>query len=51
MIKLVNENKTIIGNMDDYDSILQAMDYVKGINGNYQTNYTKKFKLQKKIRN
>lgn len=47
MIKLVNENKTIIGNMDDYDGILQDMGYVKGINGNYQTNYTKKFKLPK----
>lgn len=47
MIKLVNENKTIIGNMDDYDSILQAMDYSKGLNGNYQTHYTKTFKLPK----
>lgn len=47
MIKLVNENKTIIGNMDDYDSILQNMDYKKGLNGNYQTHYTKMFKLPK----
>lgn len=47
MIKLVNENKTIIGNMDDYDSILQAMDYVKGINGDYHTIYTKTFNLPK----
>lgn len=47
MIKLVNENKTIIGNMDDYDGILQAMDYSKGLNGDYHTIYTKTFNLPK----
>lgn len=47
MIKLVNENKTIIGNMDDYDGILQAMDYSKGLNGDYHTVYTKTFNLPK----
>lgn len=47
MIKLVNENKTIIGNMDDYDGILQAMDYSKGLDGDYHTIYTKTFHLPK----
>jgi hypothetical protein len=47
MIKLVNENKTIIGNIDDYDGILQAMDYSKGLDGDYHTIYTKTFNLPK----
>ena len=46
MIKLINE-KTVIGNLDDYDSILQAMDYVKGLDGDYHTVYTKTFNLPK----
>lgn len=46
MIKLINE-KTVIGNLDDYDGILQAMDYSKGLDGDYHTIYTKTFHLPK----